>query len=297
MAAVLFITCACGISRRVALDPASKDFYTYARLIMTGEEKDIFNLLPGRESRAEFIEDFWKKRDLNPDTEANEFKEEFYQRIEYANRYFREGIPGWKTDRGRIFIYLGPPDKVESRPWINDPSVKGMILWGYYKYHLGIEFVDRTGDGRYSMAQHSGAAGGLLGALERAKFGQIFSGETDFGRIFSEFDLEYHEDAREIVIRIPVESLEYVDEGGKLSVEFEFQFYIYAKNGLKKDQFKQEKEIRLSEGEILEMENVTLRFPYDLPPGEYTFDVVVWVKPDIAKIRKYFKIKTPDKQG
>ncbi len=124
---VALILMSCGISGKVALDPESRNFYETARLIMTKEEKDIFNHLPDRESRQEFIRDFWAKRDPDSDTEENEFKEEFYGRIEYANRYFREGIPGWKTDRGRIFIYLGPPDKIDQRLFINNPSVKGLI--------------------------------------------------------------------------------------------------------------------------------------------------------------------------
>ena len=91
----------CGTSKKVVLDPESRDFYKTAQLIMTKEEKEIFNHLPDKESRGEFIEEFWAKRD--PDTEVNEFKQEFLKRINYANKYFKEGIPDWKTDRGRIY--------------------------------------------------------------------------------------------------------------------------------------------------------------------------------------------------
>ena len=177
------------MSSKIDLDPASQDFYEYARLIMTKQEKDIFKYLPDKESREEFIKDFWAKRDPDSETEENEFKEEFFRRINYANKRFREGIPGWKTDRGRIYIYLGPPDKIDQRPYINDPAVKGLILWGYYRYRLGIEFIDRTGDGSYSLNRQVGAAGGLLEVIERAKFGQIYSGEGNLGQIFSDFKL------------------------------------------------------------------------------------------------------------
>jgi len=98
----------CGTSKKVILDPESRDFYKTAQLIMTKEEKEIFNHLPDKESRGEFIEEFWAKRDPDPDTEVNEFKQEFLKRIDYANKYFKEGIPGWKTDRGRIYIIFGP---------------------------------------------------------------------------------------------------------------------------------------------------------------------------------------------
>ena len=66
------------------------------------------------EEREQFIEQFWLRRDPTPDTEENEFKEEHYRRIAYANEHFASGIPGWKTDRGRIYITFGPPDEIEA---------------------------------------------------------------------------------------------------------------------------------------------------------------------------------------
>ena len=68
------------------------------------------------EERENFIESFWRRRDPNPDTEENEYREEYYERIAYANEHYASGIPGWKTDRGRIYITLGKPDSVESHP-------------------------------------------------------------------------------------------------------------------------------------------------------------------------------------
>jgi GWxTD domain-containing protein len=199
----------CGPKGRVAMDPVSKDFYEYARLIMTKPEKDIFLMLPDKESREEFIEDFWAKRDPDPYTDENEFKEEFFSRIEFVNKRFIEGIPGWKTDRGRIYIYLGPPDKIEQRPFINDPNIKGFIWWGYYKYRLGVEFIDKNGDGRYSLGRQMGAGGGLLDVIEKAKFGQIYDDRGDIGTVFSKFRMDYDREAREIVIAIPIESLSF----------------------------------------------------------------------------------------
>ena len=81
-AAVLLGAAACSSLPKTALDPVSRDFYETARLVMTGEEDDIFQHLPDAESRREFISDFWAKRDPNPETESNEFKEEFERRIE-----------------------------------------------------------------------------------------------------------------------------------------------------------------------------------------------------------------------
>jgi GWxTD domain-containing protein len=86
------------------------------RYIMTPEEMAAFKQLSNDEERDQFIEQFWLRRDPTPDTPENEFKEEHYRRIAYANEHFPAGIPGWRTDRGRIYIVYGPADQVESHP-------------------------------------------------------------------------------------------------------------------------------------------------------------------------------------
>jgi len=281
----------CGTREGVELDPESKNFYEYTRLIMTKQEKEIFHLLPDQESRREFIQDFWDKRDPDPQTEENEFREEFDQRIEYVNKRFREGIPGWKTDRGRIYIYLGPPDKIDLRPYINDPNVKGLIWWGYYRYGLGIEFIDRTGDGSYSLSRQSGRAGGLLDVIEKAKFGQIFDDEADSGKIFADFDVDYDIQKKEIFVAIPVEALSFEADANKLKADFSLEFYVYSKKSPDKDRFIRKKSFETTEDEALELEKVVLTFSYDLSPGDYYFDVLLVVEPKIGKIRKIFRIK------
>ena len=84
--------------------------------IITDEERAAFKQLSNDEERDNFIEAFWQRRDPTPDTEENEYKEEHYRRIAYANEHFAAGIPGWKTDRGRIYIMYGPADEVDSHP-------------------------------------------------------------------------------------------------------------------------------------------------------------------------------------
>ena len=84
--------------------------------IISDEERKAFKQLSNDEERDQFIEAFWQRRDPTPDTEENEFKEEHYRRIEYANEHFAAGIPGWKSDRGRIYIMYGPADEIDSHP-------------------------------------------------------------------------------------------------------------------------------------------------------------------------------------
>jgi GWxTD domain-containing protein len=84
--------------------------------IITDQERAAFKQLSNDEERDNFIEAFWQRRDPTPDTEENEYKEEHYRRIAYANEHFAAGIPGWKSDRGRMYIMYGPADEVDSHP-------------------------------------------------------------------------------------------------------------------------------------------------------------------------------------
>jgi GWxTD domain-containing protein len=86
------------------------------RWIITDEERSTFMQLSNDEERDQFIEAFWQRRDPTPDTEENEYKEEHYRRIAYANEHFAAGIPGWKSDRGHMYIVFGPPDEIDSHP-------------------------------------------------------------------------------------------------------------------------------------------------------------------------------------
>ncbi|MDR3763615.1 MAG: GWxTD domain-containing protein [Acidobacteriota bacterium] len=86
------------------------------RYIISPEEEQAFKLLSTDEERDAFIESFWLRRDPTPDTPENEFREEHYRRIQYANEHFSAGVAGWRTDRGRIYIVWGAPDEIDSHP-------------------------------------------------------------------------------------------------------------------------------------------------------------------------------------
>ncbi|HLX75461.1 MAG TPA: GWxTD domain-containing protein, partial [Terriglobales bacterium] len=86
------------------------------RWIITDQEREAFLKLSNDEERDQFIEQFWQRRNPTPDSVDNPYKDEHYRRIAYANEHFAAGIPGWKTDRGRMYIMYGPADEVESHP-------------------------------------------------------------------------------------------------------------------------------------------------------------------------------------
>jgi GWxTD domain-containing protein len=146
--------------------------------LITKEERRAFMSLQTDEERENFIENFWRRRDPNPDTEENEFREEYYERIAYANERFTSGIPGWRTDRGRIYIAWGKPDSIESRPSggaYDRPSYEGggttttypFEIW-FYRHLEGvgdgieIEFVDPTGTGEYRIARNANEKDAML---------------------------------------------------------------------------------------------------------------------------------------
>jgi len=133
--------------------------------IITPEEKAAFKALQNEEQRDDFVEAFWQRRDPTPDTYENEFKEEHYRRIAYANEHFGASDPGWKTDRGRIYVVYGPPDHVtaysaqDAHPQAQDgQNYAGLSIetWSYrYLEGVGmdvmIDFVDICGCGDYKM--------------------------------------------------------------------------------------------------------------------------------------------------
>lgn len=136
--------------------------------IITDEERQAFTRLQTDEEREQFIEQFWIRRDPTPDSLENEFKEEHYRRIAYANQHFASGVAGWRTDRGRIYITYGPPDEMESHPSggpYDQPSDEGggrIVTYPFekwrYRYiegigtNITIEFVDPSQTGEYRMA-------------------------------------------------------------------------------------------------------------------------------------------------
>src|SRR5882762_6561439 len=135
--------------------------------IISPSERTAFLQLSTSEEREQFIEQFWLRRSSNPDLPENDFKEEHYRRIAYANEHYASGIPGWRTDRRRTYIIWGPADEIDSHPTggtYDRPMDEGggsttTYPWETWRYRylegLGnniiIEFVDPSGSGEYHM--------------------------------------------------------------------------------------------------------------------------------------------------
>ncbi len=162
--------------------------------IITEAERQTFLQLQTNEEREQFIEQFWLRRNPTPDTPENEFKEEHYRRIAYANEHFASGKPGWMTDRGRIYIIWGKPDEIESHPTggqYTRPQDEGggttstfpFEVWTYRHMdgigdNIDLEFVDTTMSGEYHLTMDPGEKDALahvanmgLSELEQLGYG------------------------------------------------------------------------------------------------------------------------------
>jgi GWxTD domain-containing protein len=168
-------------------------------LILTQSERDAWKKLDNDDERDKFIEDIWRSRDPDPDTQENEFKEQFYERIAYANEHFSSGKPGRLTDRGRIYIKFGKPDSVESRPaggiyeresWEGGGSTTTYPFerW-FYRYipnvrsGVTLEFVDPTGSGEYRLARNSDEKDALIHTGGGPTMGELTGIESRAQRI------------------------------------------------------------------------------------------------------------------
>jgi len=161
------------------LDNAYKQWLTEDVVyIITPEERNAFLQLQTNEEREQFIEQFWLRRSSNPDLPDNDFKEEHYRRIAYANEHYASGIPGWKTDRGRMYIMWGPPDEVDSHPTggtYDRPMEEGggstsTYPWETWRWrylegigeNIILEFVDPSGSGEYHLTMDPSEKDALL---------------------------------------------------------------------------------------------------------------------------------------
>ena len=188
---------------RNELSPEDKKWLNEdVRWIITDEEAHAFKNLSNEEERQQFIELFWQRRNPNPDSPENEFRDEHYARIAYANEHFAAGKPGWMTDRGHIYIAFGKPDSIDSHPSggsYDRPLEEGggqtstfpFEVW-HYRYlngvgdNIDIEFVDTCMCGDYhatidrsekdALKHTPGAGQTLYESMGRAKQADRFSG-------------------------------------------------------------------------------------------------------------------------
>jgi GWxTD domain-containing protein len=306
---LLVWTAACLAPIDIEQDPFYESFYEKTRLIMTKEEIEIYNRLPDRESREDFIEKFWLIRDPDTSTAENENKVEFENRIEYANRWFgwrnpgrlrlkpeqQKKFRGWDTERGRIYIILGPPDSLiyDGSSLMNDgrkvsmPEGRRTEVWAYWRYRLYVTF-SRGRMGRWYI---SDPEPDLFHFLEAAKLNLLEPGSREEAKRRLTFEVDFAED--NIRISIPVTRINFVEKDGKYVSELRVEANVYH-NRTKVDRIEQDKRLEWTEDQVLETEKVRIEIPYDpQPKGAYLLDIIVEDKLAVAfpKYRNYVRFK------
>jgi GWxTD domain-containing protein len=199
-----------------SLDLDSRDFLSKVRYVITKQERKTFLNLPLAE-RKPFTEEFWKKRDPTPDTEVNEFKDEYFKRIDEANHLFSEGSPGWLQDRGRIYILLGPP-------WNREAYPRGITFYGlpteiwYYGY-FPIVFVDEAWNGDYKLDPTSANQLAEIMSVQMYLKPAIL---TEKGALDCKLELQKQADGQALVrVSVPLKKVWLKSEGQNLLTNLE----------------------------------------------------------------------------
>ena len=298
----------CSSTMRVARDPFYYSFFEKTQLIMTKEEVEIFKRLPDKESKEEFIKEFWEIRDPDPGTIENENKEEFEARMEYANTWFGVWNPrrgkldlgdegkyrGWDSDRGRIYVILGPPDdlvydggELFKDRMISRPGGRNYEQWYYFRFRLVVTFV-RQSTNRWILENPSSE---LIEALDWSKL-NLVSGvfQEDMSRRFR-FSLSY---GNEILrIKIPVRRISFEEKGDSLEAAFKIRINVY-RDDQKIDTLEEENTWTTSEQDITGRKEYIFDLPYALKDkGDYLLDVIITDSKSVsfAKFRNLVKKK------
>jgi len=280
------------------------DFYKKTRFIMSKMEKQIYKHLPDDKERAKFMKEFWDKRDPTPDNFENEAKNTYAQRISYSNRYFSEGKgknTGWDSERGRILLQLGIPDRREfgeldmlspggGRGGTTQGSLLGtkrlpMERWFYYRFQLYLVFTDRNGFGNFKLTRIPAQ---LLSAIDLAKMSILDSSNTDL-----KYQITFKPSVKknEILLKIPTKKISFEDINGNMRANFSITIYTY-KDYLKVDDFSVNRVIDKIDNSILQKKYIYLKVPLNYTTkGKYYFDILLEDKVGQSRYRDVLKYK------
>jgi GWxTD domain-containing protein len=250
------------------LDPDSREFISKARYIITKKEKKVFLNLPDSERKA-FIEEFWKSRDPDPDTEENEYKDEYFKRIDEANKLFKEGSPGWLQDRGRVYILLGPPWERQTFPRGYNFYDKPEEIW-YYGWFV-IRFMDHDWSGEYKLVPDSSWQ---IAKLNEAQM--VLQPEGSDQKYPFEFDVKAKKSANNVVlltINVPYKNIWFEENEGQLKAALKLAIDISDKSDNIIWEHKKNYPIDLTDEELeaIYVKDYTIEIRVELSPGKYTF--------------------------
>jgi GWxTD domain-containing protein len=283
LASLLFWGCAT-YQLEKSLDPDSRDFLSKVRYLITKEERKTFVNLPASE-RPKFIDEFWKKRDPNPDTEENEFKEQYFQRIEEANRLFTEGEePGWLQDRGRIYILLGPPTNRETFPRGVTFYGKPTEIW-YYNF-FPIVFIDQFWNGHYKLDPDSPEQ---LAEIMRAQMEWKPQVSSEKGLLDCTLDVKKAESGEALIrVSVPYKKIWMKAEDKSLRTSLSVSLEVRDSSDTKVWEYEKDYPLSLTEEQLEKIveDDYMIEVPLTLKSGAYMLTLALTNTSDGARIHK-----------
>lgn len=269
------------------LDPENREWISKVRYTITSEERKLFLELPSSEME-EFKKEFWKKRDPDPETEENEFKIEYYNRIDYANRHFMGGgRPGYLQDRGRIYILFGPPSQMLRYPGRTPPYE----VWLYGAFP--VTFVDRYTSGNYELETTNIAVlheiGSALARQRKRQEKQI--AEYQEGKDPFDFNVKIEKEAEKgpfLSIELPYKKIWFKEEENLLETTLELSLEVLDSNQDIFWQFQKDYLVSLSEKELQEKmkKSYSIKIPLPLKKGNYSLLLEIINKTGEEKLQK-----------
>jgi GWxTD domain-containing protein len=292
----LFGFCSKRYSSKKDLSEEEREFISTVRYIIKKHEKKRFFSLVTAEERKEFIAKFWEKRDPNPSTDENEFKLWYYKLIEEANHLFKdEGKEGWLTDRGRVYVLLGPPDLRRFRPGeISASSIKDYYnypreIW-FYGYYP-IIFIDRYENGRFVLTPLSAShlATILRTSLDfKPSVGKGKKQPYDFT-----INLKKQKDNQvNLRLNVPYRNILFQHTDDQFSAVLTLYVDIFDSHDKKIKNFSKDYTVSLTEEELKTADKVyIIVVPFTLTPGKYQLQTILESKEDDIRSKKRIKFK------
>ncbi|HEK85563.1 MAG: GWxTD domain-containing protein [Candidatus Saccharicenans sp.] len=292
-AAAFFLMYSCSLNPGIRNTVSSDLDFDKFSLILTEAEKEVYKHLPEGE-RQDFLELCWKFRDPDPTTEENELREEFKERVAYANRWFSP-IPGdrlshgpqaqirdagWFTERGKVYIILGPPDRMFfllsdgdfhmleqdqlNERWRYDSASEES--WDYDRYKMAAYFYQAQG--RWS-AEYTPE---LIDTIAEVKDDYLNASLSP--RLSLRFEVKFGHN--HLILKIPVNKINFTNEGNGL-LKANFRAVVTPYRGaekLEEQTFSQE--FKINKADKREKRDLLMEIPFQLPsPGAYLLDVIL----------------------
>ncbi len=273
------------------LPPDDSQFLSEVRFLITRQEKKLFLNLMTDSERKKFKEEFWKKRDPNPVTPDNSFKEEYYNRIEKATKLFREGKrPGWLTDRGRVYILLGPPETKRFFPGrinidVGESALQNLPHEVWYYGFFPIIFVDKLHNNSYSLTTVSARH---LASINKAQMTMKPTVEKINVPMNFSFDLKNQEPKKQdLTILIPYINLLFEEQKESHQAKVKISIKIRGSKKKKIKDFSKAYTIKMKVEDLkTATENHKITIPLDLPPGKFIMTILLEDKLSGKKLSK-----------